>query len=31
MDFLYVGLCIGFYLLTVTLVVGCNKLGGPRL
>ncbi len=30
MDFLYVGLCIGFYLLTVALVAGCDKLGGPR-
>lgn len=30
MDVLYIGLCIGFYLLTVALVAGCNKLGGAR-
>lgn len=31
MDFLYVGLCVAFYLLTIALVAGCRKLGGPQL
>lgn len=28
MDLLYIGLCIGFYLLAIALVAGCRKLGG---
>lgn len=31
MDLLYIGLCIGFYVLTIALVTGCRKLGGPPL